>query len=128
MKTIKRNLLLFSVSILTMLFTSCSKDDDNSSSSYPKQVSITYAVSSTTTASAALVSYKNETGVDINVTNPALSFTKTFTRTVNKNDVLSLGYGTNTNQTVKLEILVNNSIVKSQTFTSTSGAIIYLFE
>jgi hypothetical protein len=128
METIKRNFLLFSVSILTMLFTFCSKDDDNSSSSYPKQVSITYAVSSTTAASAALVSYKNETGVDINVTNPALSYTKTFTRTVNKNDVLSLGYGTNTNQTVKLEILVNNLSVKSQTFTSTSGAIIYLFE
>lgn len=128
MKTIKRNFLLFSVSILTMLFTFCSKDDDNSSSYYPKQVSITYAVSSTTATSAALVSYKNETGVDINVTNPALPYTKTLTRTVNKNDVLSLGYGTNTNQTVKLEILVNNSIVKSQTFTSTSGAIIYLFE
>jgi len=107
---------------------SCSKEDDNSSSSYPKQVSITYAVSSTTTASAAIVSYKNETGVDVNVTNPALPYTKTFTRTVNKNDVLSLGYGTNTNQTVKLEIFVNNLSVKSQTFTSTSGAITYLLE
>jgi len=128
MKSIKRNLLFISMSILTMLFMSCSKEDDNSSSSYPKQVSITYAVSSTTTASAAIVSYKNETGVDINVTNPALPYTKTFTRTVNKNDVLSLGYGTNTNQTVKLEILVNNTSVKSQTFTSTSGAITYLFE
>jgi len=116
------------MSILAMLFTSCSKNANNSSSSYPKQVSISYVVSSTTAASAALVSYKNETGLDINVTNPPLSYTKTFTRTVNKNDVLSLGYGTNTNQTVKLEILVNNSSVKSQIFTSTSGAITYQFE
>ena len=128
MKSLKRNFLLFSVSILTMLFTSCSKDDDNSSSSYPKQVSITYIVSSTTTSSASLVIYQNETGGNTDVTNPALPYTKTFTRTVNKNDVLSLGYGTNTNQTVKLEILINNSIVKSQTFTSTSGAITYLFQ
>lgn len=111
-----------------MLFTSCSKDDDNSSSSYPKQVSITYIVSSTTASSASLVIYQNETGGNTDVTNPTLPYTKTLTRTVNKNDVLSLGYGTNTSQTVKMEILVNNSIVKSQTFTSTSGAITYLFE
>ena len=128
MKTIKRNLLLFSVSILTMLFTSCSKDDDNSVSSYPKQVSITYTVSSTTTTSASLVIYQNETGGNTDVTNPTLPYTKTFTRTVKQYDVLSLGYGTNTSQTVKMEILVNNLSVKSQTFTSTSGAITYLFE
>jgi hypothetical protein len=128
MKTIKRTFLLFSMSILSLLFTSCSKDDDNNGSSYPKQVSITYIVSSTTTASASLVIYQNETGGNTDVTNPTLPYTKTFTRTVNQYDLLSLGYGTNTNQTVKMEILVNNTLVKSQTFTSTSGAITYLFE
>ncbi len=128
MRLIKKTLLFISISIFPMLLSSCSKDDDSSSSSYPKQVSITYSVSSATTASAVLITYKNEKGVDINVTNAALPYIKTFTRTVNKNDVLSLGYGTNTNQTVKLEIFVNNSSVKSKVFPSTSGALTYLFE
>ncbi len=129
MRSIKKSLLLGSIVIFGLLFSSCTKDDDSGSgSTYPKQVSVTYSVSSATTSSASLVTYKNGIGVNVNVTNPGLPYIKTYTRTVYKNDVLSLGYGTNTDQTVKLEIFVNNVSVKSQVFSSTSGALTYLFE
>ena len=104
-----------------------SNDDNPSWSTYPKQVSIIYKVTSATTSSASNIKYKNETGGDTDVANPSLPYSKTINRTVNKGDVLTLAYGTNTNQTVKLEILVNNASVLSQEFTTTSGAIVYQF-
>lgn len=125
----KTKLVYFLVAIFASLtIISCNRDnDDSGSNSYPKQVSVTYKVTSTTASAATLVQYKNETGGNTDVPNAALPYTKTFNRTVNKNDVLSLGYGTNTSQTVKLEILVNNVSMKTQTFTSTAGAITYTF-
>lgn len=125
----KTKLVYFLVAIFASLtIISCNRDnDDSGSNSYPKQVSVVYKVTSTTATAATLVQYKNETGANTDVPNATLPYTKTFNRTVNKNDVLSLGYGTNTSQTVKLEILVNNVSVKTQTFTSTAGAITYTF-
>lgn len=124
MKSFNIAILVLSISIIT----SCKKDKSNSGTSYPKQVNIVYKVSSSTTSTAAIVQYRNENGNIIEVSNASLPYTKSITRTVNKNDVLSLGYGTNTDQTVTLEIMVNNASVKSQQFTQTAGAIIYLFE
>ncbi len=129
MKNFKSLKSLIVILIFSFLFISCGKDDNAPDSNvYPKQVSITYKVTSTTINSAVIIQYRNETGGNTDVPNPALPYTKTFDRTVNNGDVLSLGYGTNTNQTVKLEILVNNTIVKSQEFMSTAGAIIYSFQ
>ncbi|MEC7263701.1 MAG: hypothetical protein VXW38_08165, partial [Bacteroidota bacterium] len=112
---------------LISVFSACSKDDD-SGNSYPKDVSVTYKVSSTTTNMASLIKYRNETGGDTDVPSATLPYSVTFDRTVNRGDVLSLGYGTNTGQTVKLEILVDNSPVVSQEFSTTSGAIVYSFQ
>ncbi len=119
----------FLFSLLSLASISCSSDDDlPSGSSYPKEVSITYKVTSSSTTSAILIQYKNETGGNTNVSNPTLPYTKTITKTANQYDILSLGYGINDNQTVKLEITVNNETVKSQEFTANSGAIVYMFE
>lgn len=119
----------FLFSLLSLASISCNSDDDSpSDSSYPKEVSITYKVSSPSTNSAFLIEYKNETGGNTNVSNPTLPYTKTITKIANQYDVLSLGYGTNETQTVKLEIAVNNETVKSQEFTATSGAIVFMFE
>lgn len=125
----KTKLVYFLVAIFaSFTIISCNRDnDDSGSNSYPKQVSVVYKVTSTTASAATLVQYKNETGANTDVPNAALPYTKTFNRTVNKNDILSLAYGTNTSQTVKLEILVNNVSVKTQTFNSTAGAIVYSF-
>ena len=130
MKTAKSLAVIFLTVLLAIFSNSCrsdSNDDNPSGSTYPKQVSITYKVTSATTSSASIIKYKNETGGDTDVANPSLPYSKTINRTVNKGDVLTLAYGTNTNQTVKLEILVNNASVLSQEFTTTSGAIVYQF-
>ncbi len=130
MKTFKSLSVILLTVFLAIFSVSCrhdSNDDNPSGSTYPKQVSITYKVTSATTSSASIIKYKNETGGDTDVANPSLPYSKTINRTVNKGDVLTLAYGTNTNQTVKLEILVNNASVLSQEFTTTSGAIVYQF-
>lgn len=124
MKTFNLVIVLLFMSVIT----SCKKDISDAGTNYPKQVNIVYKVSSTTASAATIVQYRNETGGIVDVTNANLPYTKNITRTINKNDVLSLGYGTNTSQTVTLEILVNNVSVKSQSFTQTAGAITYLFE
>ena len=131
MKTFKSLSVILLTVFLAIFSLSCRHDsnDDNppSGSTSPKQVSITYKVTSTTTQSATIVQYRNETGGITDIANPSLPYSKTINRTVNKGDVLSLAYGTHTNQTVKLEILVNNASVLSQEFTTTSGAIVYQF-
>jgi len=128
MKSFTSLFLVFWTVISMFLFASCSKDDVIGPDSYPKQVSVTYKVTSSTTSSAFLVQYRNETGGTVDVPNASLPYTKTFSRTVSQSDILSLAYGTNAIQTVKLEILVDNTVVKSQEFSTTSGAIVYLFE
>ena len=116
MKTAKSLAVIFLTVLLAIFSNSCrsdSNDDNPSGSTYPKQVSISYKVTSTTTSSAFLIQYTNETGGNTDVPTPSLPFTKTFNRTVNKGDVITLAYGTNANQSVKLEILINNASVKS---------------
>lgn len=111
-----------------LMFTSCSdKSERPAPNNYPKQVSVTYKVTSSSTAAAAVITYTGITGSLINEPSPALPYTKTFTRIVNISDIISLGYGTNLPQQVKLELLVNNVVVKTDSFTSTSGAIVYTF-
>ena len=43
-------------------YASCKKSDSGTDNSYPKQVSITYKVSSTTTNDLVSITYDNETG------------------------------------------------------------------
>lgn len=118
---------------LVMLFISVSFiliscNDYENETKYPKEVQITYKVTSTNTATAQAISYKNETGGMTTLSNVALPFSKTITRIVNKNDDASLGYSTTTETSnITLEIQVDNSIKKNQKFISVSGAIVYLF-
>lgn len=131
MKTLKSLSVILLTGILTIFSTACrsdSNDDNSGGNKYPKNVSITYKVTSTTTNTAVLIQYKNETGGNTEVPNPALPFTKTISRTVNNGDVITLAYGTNAIQTVKMEILVDNSTVKTQEFSATAGAIVYQFQ
>ncbi len=118
----------FFISLIILLAASCKKPDSNTDNTYPKQVSITYRVSSTTTNSLVSITYDNETGVQTTVNNPTLTFTKTITKTVNKYNIITLGYFVNPAQSVKLEILVNNQVVKAQDYTSPNAAMSYTFQ
>lgn len=125
MKLLKTHLIL---GLIMILAASCKKNDSGTDNAYPKQVSITYRVSSTTTNSLVSITYDNETGGQTTANSPALPFTKTITKTVNKNNIITLGYFVNPAQTVKLEILVNNQVVKSQDYTSSNSAMSYTFQ
>ncbi len=126
-KTFSTVLLMFFSAILLVSCRSDNSDNNSSSNSYPKQVSITYKISSTTTSSLLHIAYKNETGGTTDINNLSLPFTKTFTRTVNRFDNLSLSCSSNTSQTVKLEILVDNKVVNFTDNTSTISSVAYVF-
>ena len=125
MKLLKTHLVL---GLIMILAASCKKNDSGTDNTYPKQVSITYRVSSTTANSLVSITYDNDTGGQTTANNPALPFTKTITKTVNKNNIITLGYFVNPAHTVKLEILVNNQVVKSQDYTSPNSAMSYTFQ
>ncbi|OJW34608.1 MAG: hypothetical protein BGO54_07705 [Sphingobacteriales bacterium 46-32] len=125
MKSVKASLF---IGLLLLFFASCSRSDSDTNESYPKQVNITYRVSSTTTNKLVSITYDNETGGLSSVDNPALPFTKTITKTVDKYDIITLGYFVNPAQTVKLEILVDNQVVKSQVYTVSNAAMSYTFQ
>ncbi|MCO5241921.1 MAG: hypothetical protein M9904_17910 [Chitinophagaceae bacterium] len=125
MKLLKTSLF---VGLIILLTASCKKSDSGTDNTYPKQVGITYRVSSTTTNNLVSITYDNETGGQTTADNPALPFTKTITKTVNKNNVVTLGYFVNPAQTVTLEILVNNAVVKSQEYTSPNSTMSYTFQ
>ncbi|BEV05956.1 hypothetical protein [Chryseobacterium gambrini] len=130
MKTIKTLSTFLLLAFSALFLISCrsdSSDDNSGGSSYPKQVSITYRITSTTTSSLLHIGYKNETGGTTDVNNPSLPFTKTFTRMVNQFDNLSLSCSSNTTQTVKLEILVDNKVVNFTDNTSTISSVAYVF-
>lgn len=116
------------IALIILFAASCKKADSDTDNTYPKQVSITYRVSSTTTNNLVSITYDNETGGQTTVNNPALPFTKTITKTVNKNNIITLGYFVNPAQTVKLEILVNNQVVKSQSYSNPNSAMSYTFQ
>lgn len=125
MKLVKTSLF---VAFSVFLAASCKKPDSDTGNTYPKQVSITYRVSSTATNSLVSITYDNESGGQTTVNDPSLPFTKTVTKTVNKNNIVTLGYFVNPAQTVKLEILVNSEVVKSQVYTNPNAAMSYTFQ
>lgn len=122
-------ILLASLFFISLYSTSCKKKSDDS---YPKTVSIQYKITpSAGITQATSVVYLNETGALTTLTNQALPFSKTINRTVNKGDALTLRGDASGNGSLQLEILVNNTVVKSATPTGTStitGQITYQFK
>ncbi|MBS1751436.1 MAG: hypothetical protein JST63_16160, partial [Bacteroidetes bacterium] len=92
------NSILF-IALFYLVMLSCKKSDSGTDNTYPKQVDITYRVSSTTTNNLVSITYDNETGGQTTVNTPTLPFTKTITKTVTKNNIVTLGYFVNPAQT-----------------------------
>jgi hypothetical protein len=106
-----------------VLMTGCKKDDDDDTPApgkYPKEVTIEYRITSTTGVNKADVTYTNETGGMSNIDNAAIAFSKKFKRTVKQYDVLGLSFSVSANGNLKGEILVDDKVVATQTFTGTS--------
>ncbi|WP_343703887.1 hypothetical protein [Chitinophaga sp.] len=123
------------VALAAGLFVSCKKDkkDDvpEPGTGYPKEVNVTYKV---TVASGAIPScrfdYFNETGGMTIEQNVPVPITKTFKRTVNRLDYVGFTVASTAGGSLKLEILVNNTPVESQTFSGSgtfAGTVKYIF-
>lgn len=124
------NVLVTVSALIGFVFLAGCGSDDDASPSYPKTVSVEYKITSSTGMPSVTLSYTNASGGTTTLANQSLPFSAKFNRTVNLNDVLSLGYGSNVGGTLKLEILVDNVVVKESTEpsnTPTTGAIVYLF-
>lgn len=131
MKRIKVASLYFLLLLFMSVFLSCRGEtnlDKIQIGIFPKSLTITYRVTSPDASSLSSIKYKNETAGETNMDNVPLPFNKVFTKTINRNDVISLGYTSNSNANVKLEILVGSTVVKSQDFTANSGTIVYQFK
>ncbi|MBO9561764.1 MAG: hypothetical protein J7621_03285 [Niastella sp.] len=129
MRPVKLMTLLLSA---TLLF-SCKKDKDNNDtpSSFPKEVNIEYKVTATAgNLTKADVTYTNETGGISSVDNSALPFSKKLKKTVNKYEVLAISTTSSLPGGLKAEILIDNKVVKTETYTGNTivhGIFTYQF-
>jgi len=120
--------------MLLLLVASCSKDDDGqpeTGDSYPKEVNVEYRVTSTTGLASADVLYVNASGGRTSVDNVALPYSIKLKRTVNKLDNLAISFSKGASGEAKAEILVDDKVVETETFSGTSyisGTIVHLFQ
>jgi len=135
--TSKLSLLKFFVIpclLVTVLLTACSKDNDgpdNGGGGYPKDVTIEYKVTSISGTTAGDIIYFNETGGNTILENVGLPFSKSFKRNVKQYDAATINFTGRTGGEVKVDILVDGKVVKSQNYSGTSvitGSLVYLFE
>lgn len=120
--------------VLTFLFTSCSKDHndapENGNSTYPKEVNIEYRVSAVSGVTTGRVLYVNSTGGNTTIDQVSLPYSVKLKRTVNQLDDLGLSFSAVASGEAKSEILVDNQVVASKTFSGTSylsDTVVYLF-
>ncbi|MBO9151732.1 hypothetical protein ACFOTA_05905 [Chitinophaga sp. GCM10012297] len=113
------------------LLASCKKDPVNPLNNYPKDVNIEYRVKSTTGITKADIMFDNQTGGQTSLDEQALPYSVKFRRTgVTYATTIGLGASTDFAGTVVLEIVVDDKVVKTETFTATSvvrGTIAYGF-
>ncbi|MGE0588280.1 MAG: hypothetical protein AB7O48_06870 [Cyclobacteriaceae bacterium] len=120
--------------LIALFLNACGKSDDPKPA-YPKDVSVEYKVSGMGVNQVTLLSYTNATGGSTKLTDTIIPFSVSFNRTVNVGDDLGLSVLHNNSATgnpfnVRLEIYVDNKLVKTETYEGTSsivGAIVHLF-
>ena len=128
--------LRFLLFFVVLLMGSCKKGTDTPGGGYPKEVTIEYKLTTVkgSLSTAEMVGYTNESDGRTTLTNVSLPFSKTIKRTVKFGDMPTLSvFHTNTGGacSVKMEILVNGKVAKTQTEETTdhlNGAIVYPFE
>lgn len=127
MKRVTNLFALSLIAVLTVLFISCGKDKnkfDDPRTGYPKTVTIQYKVTPVSGTTAGRVVYTNETGASTELPdNTAIPFTKTITKKVAFAEILSLTFSSQAPGSAKLEILVDNKVVSTETPSSASSLV-----
>lgn len=120
--------------MMVLLMTSCGKDDDNNpetGNSYPRDVNVEYRVTTTSGLKNGDVIYTNETGGNAIVDNVTLPYSVKFKKNVKQFDNLAINFSAMTSGDAKAEILVNDKVVETKTFSGTSiitGSAVYIFQ
>lgn len=120
--------------MLVILLTSCGKDDDNSpekGNSYPRDVNVEYRVTSSTGLAKGDVIYTNETGGNTILDNVSLPYSVKFKKNAKQMDNLAINFSAIASGDAKAEILVDNKVVETKTFSGTSvitGTAVYIFQ
>ncbi|MGN7722853.1 hypothetical protein [Chitinophaga sp. 22620] len=114
------------------LFASCSdKDPVNPMAGYPKDVNIEYRIKSSTPGiTKADVAYDNQTGGRSTLDDAALPFSVKFKRKVEYGTTIAISGHNNAGGVIVIEILADDKVVKTETFTATSyvgGTVVYGF-
>lgn len=117
------------------LFVSCSKDKNDDPGplpgGYPKEVNVTYKVTRVSGDMASCrIDWLNATGGITIEQNAALPVTRSFKRTVNQYEWVTFSVGSGVAGSLKLEILIGDDVVKTQTFSGTgsfAGTLQYIF-
>lgn len=132
--TTKHPLRLFALLLSIALVTSCKKDkndDPGTGGGYPKEVNIEYKLTTTTSGlNAADVDYTNETGGSTSNDVATVPFSVKFKKNVKLYEVIVFSAFSMKPGNLKLEILVNGNVVKTETFNGTSyvsGQVAYQF-
>lgn len=124
----KQILTLALTGVIALSILSCKKSSSDTGGTYPRQVNITYRVTSAAIDSVSFITYDNETGGTNTADKPRLPFTKTIAKKVNKYDIITMGYFLNPAKPVTMEILVDNKLVKSQENNVPNAAMSYTFD
>lgn len=122
----------FAIFAAVTLLASCSDKDDpvNPMAGYPKDVNIEYRVKSTTGVTKADIAYDNQTGGRTTLDDAALPFSVKFKRRVEYATTIGFSAHATVAGTLIIEILADDKVVKTETFTATSnvgGTVVYGF-
>jgi hypothetical protein len=120
--------------MMVFLLTSCGKDDDNgpeTGNSYPRDVNVEYRVTSSTGLAKGDVLYHNETGGNTSLDNVTLPYSVKFKKNAKQMDNLAINFTALGNGDAKAEILVDDKVVETKTFSGTTvigGTAVYIFQ
>lgn len=120
--------------LISLFLNACNKSDDPKPR-YPKNVSVEYRVSGAGVSKVTSLRYTNATGGFTSLADTSIPFSVSFTRTVDIGDDVGLSVLHNNSAVgnsfdIKLEIYVDNKLVKTETYEGTNsitGAIVHFF-
>jgi hypothetical protein len=120
-----------------LIFCSCSKSGADASHNYPREANIEYRITLISGGGTMLLSatYTDVAG-DVRLNDQTLPFVKKVKKTVNRGDDIGASFlfnappNPNTTISIRIDILIDGTLVKTETFTAVDnviGSLVYIF-